>query len=100
MIFFVLHVCFVEKMKIKHQFSSTSTALTEFLDPRGTYLRETEKNRAKFNHFKDLLMKMMHLDPSKRITPETALSDHPFFARKKAKRKNPKAKTKRKYEFN
>eukprot|EP00494_Astrolonche_serrata_P000991 UN00997 len=48
--------------------------------------RMTDNERTKFNNFSDLLLKMMHLDPSKRITPAQALK-HPFCAIRKKKSK-------------
>merc|ERR1719499_710734 len=82
----------------KHRFTDGSTNdLQSILDPRDHYNNSfQDSDRSKFNLFKDLLMKMMHLDPSKRITPEQAL-EHPFLAvkkRSKEKKKPAKAKIK------
>lgn len=81
------------KTKIPHHYTTESPKvdLKSILDPRDQFERSfTDQEKKTFSQFKDLLLKMMHLDPSKRLTPENAL-EHPFLKKRKKKKKHKSA---------
>jgi len=88
-------------IKLTHRFTDQATNdITSILDPRDSFKRGfSEQERTKFKQFKDLLLKMMNMDPAKRITPEQALQ-HPFLTRKQKKKRRKKSQPKTKPDVN
>jgi len=76
------------EIKLKHKFiENSSKNMQHLLDPNNLYEKKmNEIERIKFINFRDLLVRMMHLDDSKRIVPILGLK-HPFLYRKKRKNK-------------
>lgn len=69
----------------KMRFDRPTRDLFALLCPPESVRRFTSAQIAKVQLFKDLLEKMLVLDPAKRATPESLLSTHPFFQRSSSK---------------